>query len=242
VGEPATISKYRIPLSVLSLFLASVLVVYISLELLQGKWTWSGGWLPVFVVLGFLALSAVRAMWLEMSAQERDVNRRVAAAEARFAKEPEKAAPAWTVAQARMEQFFGRNLLQANLIFVVSLVVMAVGFGFVVYGIKLGLSNPAALSTSYLAGAFGALSEFIGVTFLVVYRSTLTEANSFMSVLERINTVGMAVQILDSIPDADAALKNQVRAELVQLLVRGAGKTSVPAPKRKGVAAGDSEA
>ena len=67
-----------------------------------------------------------------------------------------------------MEQFFGRNLPQANLIFLVSLVVMVVGFGFMLYGMRLGLSNPATLSTSYLAGAFGALSEFIGVTFLVV--------------------------------------------------------------------------
>jgi hypothetical protein len=176
------------------------------------------------------------------SAYWQEAKQRIEVAEARLEKEPEKAAPAWTVAQARMEQYFGRNLRQANLIFAVSLVVMVVGFGFVVYGIKLGLSNPAALSTSYLAGAFGALSEFIGVTFLVVYRSTLSEANSFMSVLERINTVGMAVQILDSIPDASSELKNQVRAELVQLLVRGGGKAGVPAPKRKGTAAGDSEA
>ena len=186
-----------------------------------------------------LGLGFARVMFASVF-DDVETRERIKAAEARLVSEPEKAAPAWTVAQARMEQFFGRNLLQANLIFVVSLIVMVVGFGFVVYGIRLGLSNPAALSTSYLAGAFGALSEFIGVTFLVVYRSTLTEANSFMSVLERINTVGMAVQILDSIPDADSELKNKVRAELVQLLVRGAGKAVAPAPKRKGAAAGES--
>jgi len=41
---------------------------------------------------------------------------------------------------------------------------------------NLGHANSAALKTPYLAGAFGALSELIGVTFVVVYRSRLTEA------------------------------------------------------------------
>jgi len=41
----------------------------------------------------------------------------------------------------------------------------------------------------------------IGVTFMVIYRSTMAQANQFMEVLERINTVGMAVQILDTIPN-----------------------------------------
>jgi hypothetical protein len=42
-----------------------------------------------------------------------------------------------------------------------------------------------------------------------------------MNVLERINTVGMAVQILDAIPDASAELKNSTRAETVSLLLKG---------------------
>jgi hypothetical protein len=42
-----------------------------------------------------------------------------------------------------------------------------------------------------------------------------------MSVLERINTVGMAVQVLDSIPETNAALKDKTRAEIVALLLSG---------------------
>jgi hypothetical protein len=59
------------------------------------------------------------------------------------------------------------------------------------------------------------------VTFMVIYRSTMSQANAFMQVLERINTVGMVVQILDSIPDAEAQLKNATRADLVKLLLSG---------------------
>jgi len=62
----------------------------------------------------------------------------------------------------------------------------------------------------------------------------MSQANTFMQVLERINTVGMAVQILDSIPDADAQLKNSTRAELVTLLLKGTAdaKKQRPAAER----------
>ena len=49
----------------------------------------------------------------------------------------------------------------------------------------------------------------------------------------------MAVQILDGFW-MRIELKNKVRAELAELLVRGAGKAVAPAPKRKGAAAGES--
>jgi hypothetical protein len=61
---------------------------------------------------------------------------------------------------------------------------------------------------------------------MVIYRSTMAQANRFMEVLERINTVGMAVQILDSIPEAEAQLKNSTRAEIVALLLSAKAKSS----------------
>ncbi len=46
----------------------------------------------------------------------------------------------------------------------------------------------------------------------------MAQANEFIAVLERINTVGMAVQILDSIPEDQVELKNSTRSNLVALL------------------------
>ena len=40
-----------------------------------------------------------------------------------------------------------------------------------------------------------------------------------MNVLERINSVGLAIQILDSIPDSDEELKSQTKAEITKLLI-----------------------
>jgi hypothetical protein len=61
----------------------------------------------------------------------------------------------------------------------------------------------------YVAIGSDIITQFIGVTFMVIYRSTMARANQFMEVLERINTVGMAVQVLDSIPEKEAELKNR---------------------------------
>jgi hypothetical protein len=54
---------------------------------------------------------------------------------------------------------------------------------------------------------------------MVIYRSTMRQANDFMSILERINTVGMAVRELDRISDNPPELKNTVRAHVVELLL-----------------------
>ena len=54
---------------------------------------------------------------------------------------------------------------------------------------------------------------------MVIYRSTMAQANGFMTVLERINAVGMAVQILDSMPEG-TDLKNSTRAQMVLLLLK----------------------
>ena len=105
------------------------------------------------------------------------------------------------------------------MIFFVAIAVMVVGFAFVMWGVTLAISKPDSIKTSYLAAISGIITEFIGVTFMVIYRSTMAQANQFMDVLERINTVGMAVQILDAIPEKDAELKNSTRAEIVSLLL-----------------------
>ena len=46
--------------------------------------------------------------------------------------------------------------------------------------------------TSMAAAVSGIITQFIGVTFMVIYRSTMAQANAFMVVLDRINSVGMA--------------------------------------------------
>jgi len=79
-------------------------------------------------------------------------------------------------------------------------------------------SSGATVTPSLVAAVSGIITQFIGATFMVIYRSTMAQANDFMTVLERINTVGMAVQVLDSLPEG-TDLKNETRSQMVLLLL-----------------------
>jgi hypothetical protein len=145
---------------------------------------------------------------------------KIASADEKAEKESEKARPAWIAAQIRLEAYFDRNLQQVNQVFFVSIGVMIVGFIFVAAAIALTLHDSSTIPVAKVTGGVGLVTEFIGATFMVIYRSTMTQANKFMNILERINTVGMSVQVLDSMSETHGKLKNETRAHIVDLLLR----------------------
>lgn len=140
--------------------------------------------------------------------------------EAHAAQRPADAKLAWDLASVTLEQYFSRNMQQVRLIFVLSLAVLFAGFGFVLFGVVDALYNPQNHLETIVAAAAGVLTQFIGATFMVVYRSTMDQAAGFSRILERINVVGMAMQIADSIPPSDP-LYAQTRSEIARLLVGG---------------------
>ncbi|HXO20004.1 MAG TPA: hypothetical protein VOA87_08785 [Thermoanaerobaculia bacterium] len=144
---------------------------------------------------------------------------RLAEAKKRAENNPEETQAAWDIARIKLEAYFDRNLIQVNLVFWVAVFVITVGFGFVLAGVLFSLNNPKELSTPRLAAVSGIITQFIGATVMVIYRSTMLQANEFMSILERINTVGMAVRELDRIPESQSDLKSKVRAHVVELLL-----------------------
>lgn len=172
----------------------------------------------VFFVL-FAAISIVDYRF-------RQLRHRTAARLALAQNEPHSA---WETARIKLEAYLDRNLIQVNLVFWVAVFVMITGFLFVLVGIYILVRNPGDLSwVKALPAISGLITQFIGATFMVIYRSTMSQANDFMSVLERINTVGMAVHELDRIPDGEKELKNSVRALLVELLLtNGLSRTLV---------------
>ena len=137
---------------------------------------------------------------------------------------PEKSKPAWDLARATLEAYFNRNLSQVTSIYWLSVAVMLVGFIIVGVGISFAFSIPAAITPAAIASIAGIITEFIGATFLFIYRSTIQQAINYSRTLERINSVGMAMQILDTMPDETRPddLKSKTKASLVDLLVRQA--------------------
>jgi len=159
---------------------------------------------------------------------------RIQKLEQKVEEEPEKVKFAWDLARIKLETYFDRNLNQVRMIFFVAVGVMLAGFSFVLWGIKLAVQNPESVKIAIVASASGILTQFIGLTFMAIYRSTMLQATQFMSVLERINTVGMAVQILDSMKDTSSELKDLTRVDIIRLLLASPGtQLSLKARSRK---------
>lgn len=134
-------------------------------------------------------------------------------------KHPEKPQFAWDLARTKLESYLDRNLAQVRSIFWLTSLVMLCGFGFVLYGLLKAFETPETLPVSIVASASGVLISFIGGSFLLVYRSILSQSKEYVAVLERINAVGMAVQVIANIPDESSQLKHQTTAELAKQLL-----------------------
>jgi hypothetical protein len=105
-----------------------------------------------------------------------------------------------------------------------------VGFGFILFGISRAFSpGPMAaaggsatlggVTPAVVATVAGLITEFIGATFLILYRSTIQQAAGYTKALERINAVGMAMQILDTLSGESRDLQDRTKAEMVKLLL-----------------------
>lgn len=148
-------------------------------------------------------------------------------AESKVEAEPEKIKPSWDLARITLESYFNRNLNQVTYIFWLSVAVMIIGLVIITWGISQAIQSPKTVTPAVIASIAGVITEFIGATFLFIYRSTIQQAINYSQTLERINSVGMAMQILDTMPDETKPddLKNQTKAILVELLVRQAHGT-----------------
>ncbi|CAO4186154.1 TRADD-N-associated membrane domain-containing protein [Methylorubrum aminovorans] len=132
---------------------------------------------------------------------------------------PDQPQLAWDAARARLENYLDRNLGQLGYIFWLTVFVMMVGFGMIIFGIIKAYDDPERMPASAIAATSGVFISFIGGSFLLVYRYILDQAKSYVTVLERINAVGMAVQVLGSISDDDRVLRNQSTAALAKQLL-----------------------
>jgi hypothetical protein len=144
---------------------------------------------------------------------EQQAIQKVERAEAAVETAPEKTRPLWELSSARLELYFQRNLSQIRSVFWITVMVLLAGFGLISYGVSRAFSG-APIQAATLTTASGIITEFIAATFLVVYKSTLTQGSAFVEALERINAVGMALQIAESIPETEGLLKYQAKATL----------------------------
>lgn len=97
---------------------------------------------------------------------------------------------------------------------------MILGFALIAFGVVQVLQGQEALPVAILATIAGLLVQFIAATFMLIYRSAMSQAQGYVEVLERINAVGMSIQILESVESATPELRDNARIALATDLLR----------------------
>jgi hypothetical protein len=139
--------------------------------------------------------------------------------EQRVKDNPLETQAAWELARVKLESYLDRNLKQVRSIFWLTVFVMLAGFSLIAFGVYTVIDSPDKIAAAVIASASGILVNFIGATFLILYKSTMSQATEYVAILERINAVGMSVQILETIVDDEDKLKQKTTAEVAKQLL-----------------------
>lgn len=160
----------------------------------------------------------------------------------------------WNMANASLEKYYQRNLMEVQVIFMTSVAVMVLGFLLIIaslamtlYGSETIVANPEPSSDEQVVDdegqspmstvdeitispnnnnvatigvVAGIITNFIGATFMLVYRSTVREASRYSNSLNRINDVGIAMDILNtSVEHKDSPEILAAKVEIAKRLV-----------------------
>jgi phosphate/sulfate permease len=127
---------------------------------------------------------------------------------------------------ATLEMYVGRNLIQNKFIFWFSAIFITIGFGVILWGIFQAINNSLQTTIVLAATISGIVTEFIGATFMVVYRSTIEQANEYYKTLVRRDLVDLAIEVLNEIDNQATTehLKSNAMANLAQNIIELSGK------------------
>lgn len=180
------------------------------------------GQLALWLMLPGLILFPIGlSIWITGIKRDKLEAKRLAALEKFEASDKKEIRPAWIMAQETLKEYFDRNLFQIRLIFIVSVFIMIAGFLLIAVGVTIAYYNPTISMIENASVASGLITELIGATFIVIYNSTIRQAITYTDSLERINSVGMSVTILDSMKDSitDINALNTAKIEVAKLLL-----------------------
>jgi hypothetical protein len=190
-------------------------IIYQNLKKFYGQWC------LVYLLGGLVLFSFGLSTWINRVKTEKREEKRLAALKKFEESDKKEIRPAWVMAQETLKEYFDRNLFQIRLIFVVSVFIMIAGFLLIAVGVMMAYDNPAMSIMQNVAVASGLITELIGATFIVIYNSTIRQAITYTDSLERINSVGMSVTILDSMKDTitDKDALNKAKIDVAKLLL-----------------------
>ena len=120
-------------------------------------------------------------------------------------------------AKLLLVDYLKTNLSQITYTFWLSVFVMIFGFGILVWGISKVFNSPDSILSAAIVSGAGVITEFIGVTFLFIYRATQMRAEQYFKTVERISTSEIVEEILENLPEE---LANKVKANVAESMVK----------------------
>jgi hypothetical protein len=145
-----------------------------------------------------------------------DLENDIDKAKEQIANNPDKVLPVWDLANYTLQKYYNRNLTQINSIFKLSIIVMLLGFILIVSIIIVSIFFKENIKLNDLGIIAGIITEFIGATFLFIYKSTMSQALQHTKNLEEINKVGMSIRIIESIEISDSN-KEQINSAKIDI-------------------------
>jgi hypothetical protein len=207
-------TRRLIVVSVIVQFTGMSFVIYVSAQQFRKEISW-GGWLVFGIGVFLMLFIAVQQQIHTIEAERQDFRNAKEKAE----DNPERPEFAWDLARTKLERYLDRNLYEVRAIFFLTTMVMLGGFFLVMFGLIKAFSDSTAFNVSVVSAASGTVLSFIGGSFMLIYRSVLAQSASYVSILERINAVGMAVQIASTVSDNDSNLRAETTAGLARALL-----------------------
>lgn len=187
---------------------------------------WKKNMLIIFIVtflLIFIARIIIAVLFEEhkKTKDEKDISDNIEKAKAEISEQPDKIKPVWDLANYTLQKYYNKNLSQVNSIYKLSIIVMVMGFLLIVSILIASIFLDKEIEFESIGIIAGIITEFIGATFLFIYKSTIKQALKHSNSLEEINKVGMSIKIIESleIDENNKAKIDDVKLEIAKELI-----------------------
>lgn len=205
---------------VFSLIISSILGCIVGFATSPGDIPW------VLKIIG--GLWVIVLLYLQTVFKERQRQARINNAEKYYRENPVSSKAAWDLSQIKLESYIDRNLEHVRWIFILAVLVIIAGCSIIFFGILLVYENSSQTTPAVIASVSGVITQLLGGTLLFLYKSTMQQAKEYVRILERINTVGMSVQMLEKHSGDDNVAKDSAFIDMAKQVISNFSITGPP--------------
>lgn len=203
--------------------------------------------LPVLLMMMYLTLWWIRARSTvdrQIAALDRQVGERAKKAASQSEQQPATNKTVWEEHFNRQQQYILVNLRQNQGVFRLAISMIIFGLLLICFGLiqdylsATPRDSAIAWSGSWAAIIAGLVSQFVAGTILVVFKSVFQQTTDYYKSVERMASIGIAMNMLDTLPTGDPEFKSRIMASLAKVVLErqlglwNTGPTA-PAPETK---------